>query len=665
MKFGNIRAAGQVIATGSLISSTVTLITGSAQVVYTGLTGIPSGIVSGSGQIPSLLPSGTVSGSSQVDVLTTTNIARLATTGSNTFGGNQTINGSLVVTGSLTAQQFIVSSSVTYLTESFASGSHKFGDSSDDTHQFTGSIFLNGSIVTTATGSIGTYTTPTSGGTILTAVGSGSATSAQVFTTTNHASFFEANTNSGSIVTRLQSQNASFVGTMTNNTFDIVAGGNVVIHATGSGLVGINMTKTPNATLDVNGNTLITGSLGINTAPISTFGVSMKRAVGSSGNLYLIGNDTVVGMPNLNFYNDNNTSGSYISMNTVNGLNLNGIVNISGSNVGFGTSAPSYPIDMTTSVSGTFSTIAQFQNTNYTAGNKTFIRVRAWANAGGSYSSYFGTGQDGNLYMIANDSARGGDLIINAGTGGVTLSSTVSAGDYIKGTCTSSYNGDGIRVYASTTGGAGSQPGIGYWTAAGSKRFINQLDVTSDTWGLVNASGTNLISVTQAGATTIGGTSHGYLYLNAVNSGGNESGIYHQIGGTNKWEVYTAANDTAMNWYSYAGGSIVLKLSTGGNLTVSGTLTENSSIRYKENIETIKYGLDKVLQMRGVTYTKKDNDIKELGLIAEEVNEILPEIVLKNKEGEPDSVSYSRITAVLIEAIKELKSEIEELKSNR
>lgn len=101
------------------------------------------------------------------------------------------------------------------------------------------------------------------------------------------------------------------------------------------------------------------------------------------------------------------------------------------------------------------------------------------------------------------------------------------------------------------------------------------------------------------------------------------------------------------------------------NLTVGGTLTENSSLRYKENVETIKYGLDKVLQMRGVTYDKKDNGVKELGVIAEEVFEVLPEVVLKNEEGEIDSVSYGRITAVLIEAIKDLKKEIEDLKANR
>jgi hypothetical protein len=102
-----------------------------------------------------------------------------------------------------------------------------------------------------------------------------------------------------------------------------------------------------------------------------------------------------------------------------------------------------------------------------------------------------------------------------------------------------------------------------------------------------------------------------------------------------------------------------------GNMTIGGTLTENSSIRYKENIEDLKYSLDKVLQMRGVSYTKKDTGIKEIGLIAEELNEIVPELVIKNEEGLPDSVSYARIVSYLIEAIKELKKEIEDLKSNK
>jgi hypothetical protein len=127
----------------------------------------------------------------------------------------------------------------------------------------------------------------------------------------------------------------------------------------------------------------------------------------------------------------------------------------------------------------------------------------------------------------------------------------------------------------------------------------------------------------------------------------------------------SVTNGGAGNIYFTTGADNVGMQLIGNNLTVTGTITENSSIRYKENVETIKYGLDKVLQMRGVTYDKKDNGVKEMGVIAEEIYEVLPEVVLKNEEGEIDSVSYGRITAVLIEAIKDLKKEIEELKANR
>ncbi len=106
--------------------------------------------------------------------------------------------------------------------------------------------------------------------------------------------------------------------------------------------------------------------------------------------------------------------------------------------------------------------------------------------------------------------------------------------------------------------------------------------------------------------------------------------------------------------------SIVMELGQNGNLVLSGVFTENSSIRYKKDVETLKYGLDKVLQMRGVSYIRKDTEVKEVGVIAEELNEILPEAVLKNEEGLVDSVSYGRLSAIFIEAIKELKQEINE-----
>jgi len=80
---------------------------------------------------------------------TTINTSSFATTGSNTFNGLQTINGNLIITGSITANQYVISSSVINETIVFSSGSTIFGNSLDDTHIFTGSLLVTGSLFVT------------------------------------------------------------------------------------------------------------------------------------------------------------------------------------------------------------------------------------------------------------------------------------------------------------------------------------------------------------------------------------------------------------------------------------------------------------------------------------------------------------------------------------
>jgi hypothetical protein len=91
------------------------------------------------------------------------------------------------------------------------------------------------------------------------------------------------------------------------------------------------------------------------------------------------------------------------------------------------------------------------------------------------------------------------------------------------------------------------------------------------------------------------------------------------------------------------------------------SLTETSSKRYKENIVDLHNSLDKVLSMRGVAYNRKGSADVEIGLIAEEVAEIVPEIINFTEDGQADSVSYGRVTALLIEAIKEQQKQIDRL----
>lgn len=107
--------------------------------------------------------------------------------------------------------------------------------------------------------------------------------------------------------------------------------------------------------------------------------------------------------------------------------------------------------------------------------------------------------------------------------------------------------------------------------------------------------------------------------------------------------------------------SIRLRLTESGNLVIAGTLTQNSDVRLKENIKPIESALDKVKQMQGVEFNKINSSTKEIGVVAQEIEKIIPELVLEDKEG-IKSVAYGNITAVLIEAIKEQQKQIEELK---
>ncbi len=94
-----------------------------------------------------------------------------------------------------------------------------------------------------------------------------------------------------------------------------------------------------------------------------------------------------------------------------------------------------------------------------------------------------------------------------------------------------------------------------------------------------------------------------------------------------------------------------------GNITISGTVTQGSDIRLKSDVETIDGS--KVFDMRGVSFTKAGE--KGAGVIAQELQEVAPELVKENEDGML-SVAYGDIVGYLIEAVKDLKAEIEQLK---
>ena len=99
-------------------------------------------------------------------------------------------------------------------------------------------------------------------------------------------------------------------------------------------------------------------------------------------------------------------------------------------------------------------------------------------------------------------------------------------------------------------------------------------------------------------------------------------------------------------------------ISFSGNITAVGNVTTNSDEKLKENVITIKNALDKVLSLRGVEYDRIDNGEHQIGLIAQEVEKIIPEVVYGD---ETKSVAYANLVSLLIEAIKEQQTEINNL----
>lgn len=109
-----------------------------------------------------------------------------------------------------------------------------------------------------------------------------------------------------------------------------------------------------------------------------------------------------------------------------------------------------------------------------------------------------------------------------------------------------------------------------------------------------------------------------------------------------------------------------IALNYDGTGTFAGDVTAFSDITLKENIEVIPAALDKISEIRGVTFNRTDqeNEQRHAGVIAQEVEAVLPEVVSTNNDG-IKSVAYGNLVSLLIEAVKELKTEVETLKAKR
>jgi hypothetical protein len=323
------------------------------------------------------------------------------------------------------------------------------------------------------------------------------------------------------------------------------------------------------------------------------------------------------------------------------GVLSDSIVSQAGSNVGIGDTSPSYKLD----VNGTLrSTGIIYSNTRLESnGSSTRSKLQVWT--GTTYGMGMGSGYTfGGLndyamtFQMSDTADRGywwGDSTHTNAQGAMSLTT------------------DGRLNIASFTR-------IGYGENSTTAPSTYGLDVNGSS--IFNGN----FTITDSGDDVfIANPSQGTFNL------GDTQGLADEAFIMGDGSVIQIKNDGNITLTSDSNNRIGIgdttpsyKLDVTGTIRATGNVIAYSDARVKDNVETIDNALDKVNQLRGVSYTR--NDIEDestcIGVIAQEVLEVIPEVVHLDDEGKY-SVAYGNMVGLLIEAVKEQDKKIERLET--
>jgi hypothetical protein len=301
-------------------------------------------------------------------------------------------------------------------------------------------------------------------------------------------------------------------------------------------------------------------------------------------------------------------------------LHTNGNSYLNGGNVGIGLTNPDsklYVKDGHIKVEGNATDTVFFEGVKTGTG----VTTKIYNNSNGTYwdsyaHSVFRANQLGGsggsiVFMVPNEAMR---ISSNSSVGIGTTSPAAKL--HINGT------GDLIRATSTNTGAAGAQVDLLHFTTS---------PADEDTFAVINAGGY------YTGTTSVYGTQIKNIWTDVSER-------------HSRFEFYTC--DTSL--------SKALTIDHLNTITAVGDVVAYSDKKLKKNIKTLDGS--KVYNMRGVSFDRVDTDKPSSGVIAQEIQKIAPELV--NETDGTLGVAYGNLTGYLIEAIKDLKAEIEELKKH-
>jgi hypothetical protein len=270
---------------------------------------------------------------------------------------------------------------------------------------------------------------------------------------------------------------------------------------------------------------------------------------------------------------------------------------------------------------------------------------------------------DGTTWTVwhsGNDGAGSGldaDLLDGVSSGSFLRSDT---NDSFSGTLSGagSINITGTVTAASFTGSGAGLTGI----SADNANTLDGIDST----GFLRLASTGTVTAAQYFQSNLGTTS-GTLSsppLQVYSTSTNSAFMSFHRGGSYAVNM-GLDSDNVLRIGGWSASANRFQLDMTGNLTLAGEVTAYSDSRLKDNIELVTDALGKIIALRGVTFTRNDQDDTErrhMGVIAQEVETVMPELVRTDSAG-IKTVNYGAMAGAFIEAIKEQQSQIDELKA--
>jgi hypothetical protein len=417
----------------------------------------------------------------------------------------------------------------------------------------------------------------------------------------------------------------------------------------------------------------------INASNISTGTINNARTTASSSN----GASTIV---------SRDVNGSF-DANVVNATNLSGggtsITSINASNISSGTIGSAYVSGAYANITGVGTVTSGTWQGNvianaYTSANSSNgASTIVLRDASGAFSAGVITANGSALSAINASSITTG-TIDNARTtaasanGANTIVARDASGDFsVDGITANWFTGNGANLSAINASNvstgtianarttAATANGASTIVLRGTSGEFSAGIITADGSGLSAINASNISSGTVGTARLATGTANSSTYLRGDQTWATvTSGItLTDDTSTNatRYPLLTANTSGSISTANVSSTKLTYNPSTG---TLSATVnTASSDARFKDDVTVITNALEKTCQIRGVTYIRNDIEVKtrHAGVIAQEVEKVLPEVIGTDADGYK-VVAYGNMIGLLVEAIKELKAEVDALK---